>query len=221
MDHEHPVLLGECHNTFKKGQVDHLRRRVVGERDDHHLRFRPESLHGALGAVHEIALSARKRYVAHVGPRDDHRIRVDGIGGVRHHRDVPGPHDRHHEVGNPFLGADRGDRLGIRVEVDVVLPLVPRADGLPQLRDPPREGIPVVAGVSCRLDELVHDVLGSGQVGIPHPEVDDVLPRAAHFRFELGDHRKNVGWQTLDPWELFHSASPGKIKEDILINRGG
>jgi len=66
-----------------------------------------------------IALSARsmKSPPAREGDRPDvragdhHRVGMDRICRVGYERDVPGAHRRQHEVGQPLLRADRGDRL--------------------------------------------------------------------------------------------------------------
>jgi hypothetical protein len=127
-----------------------------------------------------------------------------GFVGAGDERDVPRAHRGQHEVGQPLLRSDRGDRLRFRVEVHVVFPLVPVADGQPQLRDPAGKRITVVPGVADRLDKLVDDVFRRGNIGVSHPQVDDVLAGVAQFRLELHHDRENVRRQTLDSRELFH-----------------
>ena len=49
--------------------------------------------------------------------RHDEAELVDGIGGVRHQDHVARPGDRLRHIGEAFLGAERGDDLGLRVEL--------------------------------------------------------------------------------------------------------
>src|SRR3546814_11088501 len=83
--------------------------------------------------------------------------------------------DLPHEVAEALLGADRGDHLGVGIEVDVEAALVEACDRLSQLGDALAGGVAVVAGVVRRLAELVDGDLGRSQVRIAENNVDDVL----------------------------------------------
>ena len=198
------VLFGERDDALEEIEVHHLGRRVVGKGEDHHLRPRPHRLDRPLGAVDEVPLPAREGDRADVRPGDDHGVGVDRVRRAGDERDVPRAHRGQHEVGQPLLRSDRGDRLRFRVEVHVVFPLVPVADGQTQLRDPAGKRIAVVPRVADRLDKLVDDVLRRGKIGVSHPQVDDVLAGVAQFRLELHHDREYVRRQPLDSRELFH-----------------
>ena len=55
----------------------------------------------------------------------------------------------------------------------------------------------MVAGVLGGLDQLGHDVLGRAQVGIAHPEVDDILARERAFVFRSLTIEKTYGGRRL------------------------
>jgi hypothetical protein len=62
----------------------------------------------------------------------------------------------------------------------------------------------VVPRIAHRLDELVDDVLRRREIGVSHPQVDDVFAGVAHSRLEVDHDRENIRRQTLDSRELFH-----------------
>src|SRR5262245_52103678 len=62
----------------------------------------------------------------------------------------------------------------------------------------------MVLGIPRRLDQLVHDVLGRGHVGVAHAEVDDVLAAGSRLGLEVVDDGEDVRWQSLDSIELVH-----------------
>jgi hypothetical protein len=66
----------------------------------------------------------------------------------------------------------------------------------------------VVPRVARRLDELVDDRLGRGQVGIAHAEVHNVLARAARGRLQVVDDVEDVRGQPVDPPELLTPEPP-------------
>ena len=49
-----------------------------------------------------------------------------------------------------------------------------------------------------------------GQVGVPEPEIDDVLPRAAQLERQVADRRKHVRRQRVDATELHLNRSPAR-----------
>ena len=59
----------------------------------------------------------------HLGAREQRRVDVDRVRRRRHERGVAGPEQHPHEVRQAFLGADRGDDLGLGVELDAELAL--------------------------------------------------------------------------------------------------
>ena len=106
-----------------------------------------------------------------------------GYDGRRHEGGVAGREQHPHQVAEALLGADRGDDLGLGIELDAEAPQVQVGDGLAQLRDAPARRVPVVAGVVRRLGELLDRDLGRRDVGVAEAEVDHVCParRASIF----------------------------------------
>ena len=110
----------------------------------------------------------------------------------------PGPSMRQAQVAEAFLRADRGDDLGLRVELDAVLVLVFLGHLLAQAGDAVADAVAVVARVDGRLAELVDDALGRGVGGVAHPQVDDVDARHALLVLHLVDAPEQVRRQALD-----------------------
>ena len=141
-----------------------------------------------------------------VAPGNDRRIGMNGIRRVGREHNVSRAHQHQHQMRQPFLGADGDDGLVFRIEIDVVAPLVPFGDRFAQPGDSARRGIAVVVRLSGRLDQLVDDVLGRRQVGVSHPQIDDVLPRPPLLHLERVHLGKNIWRQPV------HSAPFGNVE---------
>jgi hypothetical protein len=63
-------------------------------------------------------------------------------------------------------------------------------------------------GILDCFDELFHDMGRSGKVGVPHPQVDDVVPPSPGLHLEVIDDGKNIGRQPSDPMKFFHGKTP-------------
>ena len=145
-----------------------------------------------------------ERYAHQLPPGNDHAGRVDGVSGVGHQHHVPG-HDRgQHQVGQALLGPDGGDGLGLGVDIHVEAALVPVRDGHPELGDALGRGIAVVGPLAGRLDEFCHDVGRGSQVGVPHPQINDILAPATGFHLQGVYRGKNIRRQPLHAREFFH-----------------
>ena len=57
----------------------------------------------------------------------------------------------------------------------------------------------MVVGFARGLDELVHDVARRAEVGVAHPEVDDVFALAPGLHLDLVHGRENIGRQAVQP----------------------
>ena len=180
-----PYSLRERDDLLEERQLDALRRRIRRKIDDEHLRLREAHLDRVLELGEEVDVR-RHRHLADVGAGDDRAVDVDRIARVRHQHRVAAAERGEREVRDPFLRADRDDRLGLRIELDAPAPLVPVADRAAQARDALRHRVAVRVGPLHGLDELVDDVLRRRAVGVAHAEVDDVLAAAARGHLELG-----------------------------------
>ncbi len=67
---------------------------------------------------------------------NDETVHMNRIGRRRSHDHVAGTDDGQSEVREAFLRSDRDDRFGLRVEIDIIVSLVPPANGVPKLGDP-------------------------------------------------------------------------------------
>ena len=129
---------------------------------------------------------------------------VDRIGRVGHHHHVARRGDRLRHVGEAFLGAQRGDDLGLRIELHAEAALVIGGLGAPQPRNAAGRRIAVGAGLADGLLQLLDHMLGRRQVRIAHAEVDDVGSRIAGGRLGAVDLLEDVRGQTADAVKFFH-----------------
>ena len=90
--------------------------------------------------------------------------------------------------------------LGVQVHVEAMLVVAGR--GLPELGDPARGRVAVVALVVGGLGELLHRDGRRGQIGVAEPQVDDVGSVAAGGHLEAVDDREDVRRQRGDAAEL-------------------
>ena len=153
---------------------------------------------------------------------DHEAVGVDRVARVRHQHDVAGSGDRHREVGEPLLGAEGGDHLGLGVELHPEAAGVVAGLGAAQAGDALRRRIAVGARALHRLDQLVDDVAGRVHVGVAHAEVDDVHALGAVLRLQPVDLGEDVGRQALDAVELFgHRRGSGRAARGLRYTTGG
>ena len=210
VDDHQAVLAGEGHHALEEGAVHAHGRGIVGEGQDEELGPGPRQLGRLLELGEEVDLR-RHGDRAQVTVGDDHRVRVDRIGRVRHQHAVAGLEHGEGEVGQSLLGPDGGDGFGVGVQLDPVAVAVPPGDGHPEPRDAAGGRVAMVAGVLGGLDELGHDVLGRAQVGVAHPEVDDILAAGARLRLQIVDDREDIRRQALDAVKVVHVASSSRV----------
>ena len=201
--HHEPVLAGEVDHLHEEVALHAEGGRIVREREDEHLGLGPRQPNRLREAGEEV-VALHQRHRAQVPVRDDHRVRVDRVRRIRHEHAVAGLKDREREMRHALLGADRRDGLRLGIELHAVAIAVPRGHGTPEPRDPLRGRVAVVLRIARGLDQLVDDVLGGGLVGIPHPQIDDVLAPSSRLRLEVVDDGEDVRRQALDPVEVFH-----------------
>ncbi len=84
---------------------------------------------------------------------------------------------------DPFLGSDGDNGLCLRIEVDVVVALVPGRDGMAQARDTSRSGVAMILAIPGDFDEFIDDVRRGRLIGIPHPKINDVLATMTSLEF--------------------------------------
>ena len=192
MHDERLVLARQRHEPFHEAEVDHARRRVVGERDDEHTRARTRVRERIGEPVVEIVVAPAELDLDHARTGEDGREEVDRIRRRGHDRRVAGLHEHPHQMREPFLGADRGDRLRLGIELDAEPVPVEVADRLAQLRDPAARRVAVVVRLRGCLGQLLDHRRRRGEVGVAEAEVDDVVTRAPQLQLQLLGHREDV-----------------------------
>jgi hypothetical protein len=140
---------------------------------------------------------------------------MDRIARVRHRHRVLIVEHRQAKMRDALLRADRDNRLGLRIEIDVIAPsctscrspcaaaerhATASSDASPSLR---------------RFNQLVDDVLRRRAIRIPHPEVDDVLATLARRSLQLACDVEHIRRQPCQPSKLFHS---GYQLLDVCLN---
>ncbi len=152
---ERLVLACQRYEPFHEAEVDHARRRVVGERDDEHTRARTRVCERIREPVVEIVVAPAELDLDHARSCEDGREEVDRVRRRGHDRRVARLNEHPHQMREPFLGADRGDRLRLGIELDAEPVPVEVADRLAQLRDAAAGGVPVVVGLRGCLGQLL------------------------------------------------------------------
>ena len=175
----------------------------MGKRDDQHLGPRPDQLGDVVQILEKVPVVGQ-RNGHQLPPGNNHRGRMDGVGGVGHQDHVPGLHRGQHQMRQALFGSDGGDGFGFGVDIHSKAAFVPIGDGHPEFGDPPGGGIAVVSPLARGFDELVHDVLRGGEVGIAHPQIDDVFPAPPGLHFDGVDRGKDIRRQALHAGEFFY-----------------
>ena len=174
--------------------------------EEEQLGFGP-GLPGGGGQVFKKVAARPDGHAAHVRARDDRRVFMDGIGGVRGQHHVAGIQHGQRKVGQTFLGAHGHDGFALRVQFHAVEAGVAVADGLAQIGDAPGQGIAVIDRLLRGLHQFVHHMARRGNVGIAHAEIHDVDILPSQLHLEIAHHRKDIGGQPLDTRKLFHLPS--------------
>ena len=138
-------------------------------------------------------------YSPHLGTGEHGGVDVDRIRGLGHEREIAGLHQRPHQVGETFLGPDRVEDFGLRIEFDAVFAPIPFRDRFPQVGDAPGRGVGVVLGVASSLNELLHHRRRRWDIGVPKTQVDDVDAGPPGFEGSLVHLGEDVGRQVVDP----------------------
>ena len=199
---ERLVLARQRHEPLHEAEVDHPRRRVVGERDDQRTRARTRVRERIGQPVVEILVAPAELDLDHARARQDGREEMDRIRRRGHDRRVARLHEHPHQMREPFLGADRGDRLRLGIELDAEPVPVQVADRAAQLRDAATRRVAVVVRLRGRLDQLLDDRRRRGEVGVAEAEVDHVLARAPQLQLQLLGHREDVRRERRDAAKL-------------------
>ena len=137
------------------------------------------------------------------GAGNDEAELMDRVRRVGHQDGVAGAGNSLGQIGQPFLGAQRGHHLGLRVELHAKAAIIITGQRLTQPRNALGHGIAMGARVGHRLDHLGDDMRRRRAIWIAHAKVHNILGRGAGAglgRVHLG---KDIGRQTADAVEFF------------------
>ena len=197
--HDHdPALAREVDEPLHEARVDDGGRGVVRKRDDHRARPRARAL-VRLAQVREHVLVGPHRDLHDRRAREHRREQMDRVARCGHERRVARLDQQPQQVREPFLRADRRDRLALGVERHPEPPRVQIADRLAQLGDPAARGVPVVARLRGSLRELRDGQLRRGDVRVAEPQVDHVLACPPELELQPLDLGEGVRRQQRDP----------------------
>ena len=128
-----------------------------------------------------------RRHRADDAARHQEAEGVDRIARIGHQHDVARRGDRLRDVGEAFLGAERGDDLGVRIELHAEAARVIGGLRAAQPGNALGRRIAVGARLAERLLHLLDDVRRRRQVRIAHAEIDDVGAGVAGHRLGAVD----------------------------------
>ena len=186
---------------LKNSRFDHGRGRIVRKIDDQNLRPWKRLPIDPLKIIEKIAVLPQLD-ASDFSACDDETVHVNGIGRRWRQHDIAGADHRQGQMRQPFFGADRDDGFGLRIEVDIVVPLVPSGDRMAQLGNASRGRIAVIFALASRFDHLLDDVAGRRLIWISHSKVDDVLALLPGFQLKALDLGKDVGREPLEPIKI-------------------
>ncbi|EQD24124.1 MAG: hypothetical protein D084_Lepto4C00575G0001 [Leptospirillum sp. Group IV 'UBA BS'] len=203
MDHEKVSLVGQGHHLLEKTVGDGQGRGIVRIAEKDRLDRPPGPVEGLQEILPDVP-PGDHGVMANRGSRQDEAEGMDRIGGVGNQNPVARIDGGERQMGDSFLRADGDHRFGVGVENHIVAPGVPGGNRLPKPGNPLRGRVPVVAGVAHGLDKLVHDGRRSREIGIAHPEIDDVLPPAPGGELHVVDGTEDIGRKLTDSLEFHH-----------------
>ncbi len=197
------VLPRQSDHALEEIELDALGGGIARETENHHSRFWQRLANRPLELGEEIDTAVHS-HRPNVGAGDDRAIDVNRITRVRHQYRVATIERRQHQMRQPLLGADRDDRLGVRIEFDAIALLVPGRDRAPQPGDPARYRVPVRILPLHGFDQFVDDVTRRRAIRIAHAHVNDVFAAPTRSHLQLTRDVEDVGRQALDARKLGH-----------------
>ena len=143
-------------------------------------------LHRPAQRRHEGGVGRGRQMPDHAAGHDEAEL-VNGISRIRHKDHIAWRGDRLGDIGESFLGAERGDDLRVGVELHPEAARVISGLRPAQTVNAARGRIAVGAGIAHGLDQLGDDMWRRRHVRVAHAEINDVLAARARFRLEPVD----------------------------------
>ncbi len=207
--HQERVLLRERDEVAIEVEIGDAGGRVRRIADHDRDRLRDRMQHRALERAEEARVR-RDRHRADGAAGHQEAEDVDRIGRIGHDDDVARRRDRLGDIGEAFLRAERGDDLGLGIELHAEAARIIGGLGAAQPRYSLGRRIAVGARLADGLLELLDDMRRRRQIGIAHAEIDDVGAAVARPRLGAIDLLEHVRRQPADAIKVFHD-SPGAV----------
>ena len=180
--HHGAVMRGQPDDLLEEIQIHALRRRIVRERNQDHLRRFGRLL---IQVVERLEKIRRRRHRQHAGVAFGHddAVLMDRIARVRRDHRIARSDHGEQQVRQRVLRADGDDGFLLRIERDAVVRLVALDDLLAQVRDALGHRVAMVALVARGFHQLADDGARRGAVGVPHPQIHHIELAARAFAF--------------------------------------
>ncbi len=191
------MLLREGHDLLVKAGGRQGRGRVVRVVDPHDLR--PLRHLGRDGLqVGKEAIVAAQRHEVGLAAGEPRQRGVNRIARVRAEDDVARVDESEREMRDGFLEPDGADDLFLRVDRHAEPRPHEGSGGFSEVFQAHVRRVPMRGGVVGRRAERLDDVRRRREIGIPDPQVDEILPLLPLLVLERIDPREQVGRQLSD-----------------------
>ena len=192
---------------LKNSKIDDGRGRIVWKVDDENARPRESLSIDPHQIIKKVAVLT-KLNPTDFAACDDKAIHVNRVcrRGRQYH--ISRSDHRERQMGDALFGSDRDDGLTLRIQIDFVVPFVPRCDGVTKLGDALRRRIPVILRFPTGFDQLIDNVAGRRLIRVPHAKIDNVFTPMARLQLQSLDLREHIRRKSFDPVKsICHSHS--------------
>jgi len=196
VDEQELALAGEVDEPLHVERGRRGRRRVVREGHDHHARAGCPD--GFLDCIDRTLDRRRDDRRSSESRRDP----MDRVARRRDDRDVTGLEHHPHQVGEPFLSADRAHDFRVRIERNAEPPRIVLGQRATQLLDAAARRVTMVGRLQGRFAQLLDGDRGRRNVGVSETEVDHVATGVSQLTLQLVDGREDVRGQIVDTVKL-------------------
>ena len=175
----------------------------MGIGDNQHFRVRPGLFRRGQKVFKKISVRPDGN-ASQVSSGNDHGIRVDRVGGIRRKDHIPRTDGRENEVRKPFFRSYGDDGFVFRIDRYVETPFIPVGNGMAQFGDAHGGGVSVIMPFLYSLDQFVNNMSGRGDIGIAHPQVNNIFTPVPCVHFDLIDRCEDIRRQAGHSPEFLH-----------------
>jgi len=198
MDDHQMMFLRKGYKIFEKTQVNHFSGRVVGKADDQHPGMGP-GLFGGGQQLFEAIAFPRQGNRAQISSCNHNRIGMDGISRVGDKDYISGPNGRQYEMADALLCAYGHDALRLRIELNIKTPVIKIGHGQTKFINAFGGRVSMVPWIFNRFDQFMNNMFGSGEIRIPHAQINDILPSLPGLYLQLIHNAENIRRQPHHP----------------------